>query len=154
MPLGYFISFRAYGTWLHGDKRGSVDRKHNEFGTRMLPVNARRSGWEHAELKSPPMQFDVEHRAVIERTIHEVCEHRGWKLHELNARSNHVHVVVTAACRPEYVMGSLKAWGTRRLREAGLVEQDARVWSRHGSTIYLFKPEKFEEKCRYVREGQ
>jgi len=26
-PLAYFISFRSYGTWLHGDKRGSIDRK-------------------------------------------------------------------------------------------------------------------------------
>ena len=25
-PLAYFISFRTFGTWLHGDRRGSVDR--------------------------------------------------------------------------------------------------------------------------------
>ena len=24
--LAYFISFRSYGTWLHGDQRGSIDR--------------------------------------------------------------------------------------------------------------------------------
>jgi len=28
IPLAYLISFRAYGTWLHGDRRGSVDRFH------------------------------------------------------------------------------------------------------------------------------
>ena len=28
-PLAYFISFRIYGTWLRGDKRGSVDRFQN-----------------------------------------------------------------------------------------------------------------------------
>jgi hypothetical protein len=30
-PLAYFISFRAYGTWLHGDKRGSIDRFNNRY---------------------------------------------------------------------------------------------------------------------------
>jgi hypothetical protein len=33
IPLAYLITFRAYGTWLHGDKRGSVNRFHNRFGT-------------------------------------------------------------------------------------------------------------------------
>ena len=26
IPLAYLISFRCYGTWLHGDERGSIDR--------------------------------------------------------------------------------------------------------------------------------
>jgi len=26
IPLAYLITFRSYGTWLHGDERGSVDR--------------------------------------------------------------------------------------------------------------------------------
>jgi hypothetical protein len=30
IPLAYLISFRAYGTWLHGDRRGSVDRLWDE----------------------------------------------------------------------------------------------------------------------------
>ena len=29
IPLAYLITFRCYGTWLHGDKRGSIDRFHN-----------------------------------------------------------------------------------------------------------------------------
>ena len=38
-PLAYFITFRAYGTWLHGDERGAVDRRHNDYGTPYLPVD-------------------------------------------------------------------------------------------------------------------
>jgi hypothetical protein len=33
IPLAYLISFRAYGTWLHGDRRGSVGHFHNRYGT-------------------------------------------------------------------------------------------------------------------------
>jgi hypothetical protein len=32
-PLAYLITFPTYGTWLHGDERGSVDRDHNLPGT-------------------------------------------------------------------------------------------------------------------------
>ena len=27
-PLAYLITFNTYGTWLHGDRRGSVDSNH------------------------------------------------------------------------------------------------------------------------------
>jgi hypothetical protein len=32
-PLAYLITFRCYGTWVHGDDRGSMDRKHNIYRT-------------------------------------------------------------------------------------------------------------------------
>jgi hypothetical protein len=39
IPLAYFISFRSYGTWLHGDERGSIDRFHNRYGSPYIPPN-------------------------------------------------------------------------------------------------------------------
>ena len=39
-PLAYLITFRTYGTWLHGDDRGAVDRRGgNEFGATLMPPN-------------------------------------------------------------------------------------------------------------------
>ncbi len=38
-PLAYFMSFRTYGTWLHGDKRGSTDRFHNQYGAPFIEPN-------------------------------------------------------------------------------------------------------------------
>ncbi len=153
-PLAYFISFRTYGTWLHGDERGSVDRRHNGFGSPLLQVSDERVRWEEASLKDPPVEFGVEQREVVDRTIREVCAHKGWAPHAINVRTNHVHAVVTAPKPPEFVMNAFKAWATRRLVEAALIARGSRVWSRHGSTVYLFKPENFQEKCRYVLEGQ
>jgi hypothetical protein len=38
--LGYLITIRSYGTWLHGDARGSMDRRnYNKFGGPKRPVN-------------------------------------------------------------------------------------------------------------------
>ena len=39
-PLAYLITFRCYGTWLHGDERGSMDRTHNVFGAPKIAANA------------------------------------------------------------------------------------------------------------------
>jgi hypothetical protein len=39
LPLAYLITFRTYGTWLHGDERYSMDRHgKNIYGTpKVLP---------------------------------------------------------------------------------------------------------------------
>ena len=137
-PLAYFITFRCYGTWLHGDCRGSVDPKHNQPGAPLLPANEATRRRREAVLRHPPMTLRAQHRKVIDTTVRGVCRHRLWKLHGLNVRGNHIHAVVGARCRPEIVMTSFKSWATRRLREAGLVTADAKLWSRHGSTRYLW----------------
>ena len=153
-PLGFFISFRTYGTWLHGDERGSVDRRHNQFGTPLVSPSNARQGFESQSLRHEPVDLTPDGRRVVLDSIRDVALHKAWTLHAADARTNHVHVVITAPPLPERVMNTLKTWATRRLREAGLARQDQRIWSRHGSTIYLFRPENMAEKIRYVNECQ
>ena len=39
-PLAYLITFRTYGTWLHGDERGSIGRTGNaRLGTVKIDPN-------------------------------------------------------------------------------------------------------------------
>ena len=153
-PLAYFISFRTYGSWLHGDARGSVDRQHNQFETPMLPTSKALATSDREQLARRPVVLTPPQRDLVTMAIIGVCEHKAWRLLAINARSNHVHTVVSAKQRPEFVMNAFKAWATRRLVEAGELETGAQVWSRHGSTIYLFKEDKVAEKCRYVTDGQ
>ena len=153
-PIAYFITFRCYGTWLPGDERGWTDR----------PVQSRelslRSG--HPGLRSiaetamaqESFVLDTFGREAVDAAIRDVCAHRGWKLHALNVRTNHVHLVVSARSTPEQVMTSLKAWSTRRLREAGLVSEEIKPWSRHGSTRYLWRVDQVEAACSYVLDAQ
>lgn len=103
-PLAYFITFRTYGTWLHGEERGSVDRLHNKFGEEMRPRSRSLKDWEREQMVHEPVVMDIPRRAIVDKTLRQVCEHKGWKLLALNARTNHVHVVVTASERPERVM--------------------------------------------------
>jgi hypothetical protein len=112
-PLAYFISWTTYGTWLPGDDRGWV-----EGGTPGIqpPDPVRREDaaerMTHVVVVLTPQQ-----RQLVEVTIRKHCEIRRWHLHAVNARTNHIHVVVTADVAPEVVMSQLKAWCSRRLSE-------------------------------------
>ena len=153
-PLAYFITFRTYGTWLHGDSRGSIDPQHNTPDTPPLAPNAVRESWELARMHQPPLILGGLERAAVSTAIEEVCQHRGWGLSALNVRSNHVHAVLSGAGKPELLMGTLKSWSTRALRAQGLVAADRMVWVRHGSTRYLWTEADVEAACAYVLEGQ
>jgi REP element-mobilizing transposase RayT len=135
-PLAYFISWSCYASWLHGDPRGSVNHYQNKRGEPLVRGNPGINRFEATQTDSPPGRLDGERRALIERAIRDHCAFRKWPLHALNVRTNHVHVVVTCPCEthPDQVLIQFKAWATRRLREAGLAQKDARIWTKHGST--------------------
>ena len=153
-PLAYFLTFRCYGTWLPGDRRGWMDRSSLPLGE---PLRSRHPGL-HAqaagEMTGTPFKLESAHRQVVDAAIRDVCAYREWRLHALNVRTNHVHLVVSAGVAPEQAMTTLKAWATRRLRQAGLVVEGAKPWSRHGSTRYLWRVDEIEATVRYVLEEQ
>lgn len=154
-PLGYLITFRCYGTWLHGDGRGSIDRRnYNRYGTPGMPVNKRILAEEERELRSPALLLDPAQRKVVELAIREVCEHRRYLLNAVNVRTNHVHSVVSAPFKPEHIMDSFKSYATRKLRGAGLLGKDTKPWARHGSTAYLWTEEQVRRAIEYVKYGQ
>lgn len=92
-------------------------------------------------------------RDLVEQTIGDVCAHSDWRLLAVNARSNHVHVVVCAEQHtPERVMNAFKSWCSRRLNE--LRGTDNRWWSRHGSTRWLNREEDVHAVIHYVTHQQ
>jgi REP element-mobilizing transposase RayT len=153
-PLAYFITFTTYGTWLHGRAPGSVDRGHNLPGTPLVSPDPDREQKMHSAMRQEPYILDGAQRRVVLNTIKEVAAHRRWKLWAVHVRSNHVHLVITAACKPEKVMADLKAWCSRRLREACNETSDRDRWTQHGSTRYLNDEPSFPAAVKYVLDEQ
>ena len=120
-PLAYFISFRTYGTWLHGDKRGSIDRFHNAYRSPYVSQNASWLHYNKQRLKAAPLILKARQRRSIERAIRETCDIRSWLLQALNVRTNHVHTVVSANRKSSLVLNAFKANATRQLRSWTLV---------------------------------
>lgn len=136
-PAGYFLTFTTYGTRLHGDPRGSIHRRQNLTGTPALPINPARQRFERELLTREPVVFSEEQRRAVASAISEVCDYRAWRLHALNVRSNHVHVVVTSEAPIDQVLNTFKVYATRELRECGLMSSGTRTWARHGSARFL-----------------
>jgi REP element-mobilizing transposase RayT len=132
-----------------------MDRKdHHTYGA---PKIAPRIAFEESDkrsLKHQPVGLDARMRSAVDTAIREFAQYRKTALHSLNVRTNHAHVVLGACDRPEKLMTSLKAYATRRLRELGLVDPEERVWSRHGSTRWLWTEEHISQACEYVALGQ
>lgn len=147
-PIAYFITFRCYGTWLHGDERESVDPSHNSWGEpRLLPNPARESSARNRQSQQQVLLTSAM-RQVVDTAIREMCNYR---LHEINARSNHVHFVITADRDPEFVMNSAKSYATRALNDRKLISKGTKPWARHGSTVYLWDEDELLRACEYVR---
>ena len=132
-PVGYLLTWTCYGTWLHGDERGSVDRPRNVPDEPFVPPNLARLSLDRAKLRHPPVRLSEDARRVVYQTITRHCEFRSWSLHVVNVRTNHVHVVVSCGCTPARAREEFKAWCTRLLREAVLCDKNAPVWTEGGS---------------------
>ena len=152
---GYLITFRCYGTWLHGDERGTVDRRwYNRLGAPMIKPDREMVERKTSLMKGDAFLLGAQERQIVDAAIREVCAVRGYGLFALNVRTNHVHIATGNSGKPERMMDSFKAYSTRALRAAGFLGVDARAWSRHGSTRYLWTDDHISAAVDYVVNGQ
>jgi hypothetical protein len=109
VPLAYFITFRTYGTWLHGDERGAVDRFHNYYGTPLIPPDQDWRARNERVLSHEPVTLSESQRNCVDAAIRQTCEVRTWLLRALNVRTNHVHVVLSSESnRPDRILKCAK----------------------------------------------
>ena len=155
IPIAYLFTFRCYGTWLHGDERGSVNRFRNQFRTRRLP---RVKAWidkNKGRLKSNPVRLDSRMRRIVEEAISETCTIRRWQVIAINVRTNHVHAVLSIGTKnPSAALNAMKANATRKLRENGLWDSNRSPWSARGSKRYLWNEKSVFHASDYVLNGQ
>ena len=154
-PLAVFFTFRAYGTWLHGDERGSVDRKNNLYRSPRIIRNNNWQKFNEQLLLHPPFNLDAACRASVEKAILDTCSKRKWDLNAFNVRTNHVHSVISiGAYSADRALGALKANATRQLKEDGLWKHEHSPWADKGSKRRLWNERNVWLACDYVNNGQ
>jgi REP element-mobilizing transposase RayT len=145
--LGYLLTWTCYGTWLPGDARGWVNRHrtHGEKADLPQPALAEHA---HGTLDEPPLVLSDRMRFPVDQAIRTTSDQLAWDIHALQVRTNHVHVVVTAAgIAPTKVMGILKVASTRALRP---VSGRQRYWTASGSMRHLRSSESLSKAIEYV----
>ncbi|HRH42704.1 MAG TPA: transposase [Pyrinomonadaceae bacterium] len=155
-PLAYLLTFRTYGTWLHGDKRGLVDthNRKNVYGAPDISPNKNLENLMQKKMKDQQFLLDEIQRKSVELAIEEFCQHKNFQLHAVNARTNHVHAVISAQTKPELIINFSKSYSTRKLRELKLISNKKTIWSRGGSRRYLWKERHVSLAIEYVLYGQ
>lgn len=153
-PIAYFFTWVTYGTWLPGDERGWV-----EYRRGWKPPDPVRKLEAAARMTEGACWLDPEQRAAVEEQVAETCRYRGWTLHAVNCRTNHVHVVVTAPGLLRTIRSQLKAWCSRKLANLARSRQQPGAprthwWAERGSQRYINDEVSLESAVRYVRDGQ
>ena len=155
IPLAHLITFRCYGTWLHGDERGAIDRFHHLFKAPFAPANEERHKHNRAILKGEPVTLNAKRRSSVERAIQETCNIRTWILHAVSVRTNHVHVVVSIGLKkPDAALNALKANATRQMRQDGNWKPQHSPWVDKGSKRNLWNERSVAQAIDYVVNGQ
>ena len=153
-PIAFFLTWTTYGSWLPGDNRGWTDgRGHLHAAEPARTLRASRL------LAECPLTLGVHQQWVVADVIAAHCNIRGWTLHAMSCRPQHVHVVVTAmGVSPEDVLSQLKTWASRRLKGASAGDQirsrRLRWWTEGGSKRWIYDVAELGAVVTYVAECQ
>jgi REP element-mobilizing transposase RayT len=131
------------------------DRFHNRYKSPYIDPNATWQRHNAEVLQGEPVFLDASQRRSVEAAIRETCTFRHWHLHAVNARTNHVHVVVSIGLiKPERAVTAFKANATRQMREDGCWVGDPSPWAEKGSKRYLWNERSIARAIDYVLYGQ
>ena len=158
-PISLFITWTTYGSWLPGDSRGWMKWKVGQRQPQPLLED-----WCKNQMKERAVLLDAQHRQVVEDVVGKHSDIRGWELHAVSVRSNHVHVVVTVVPKTgnkdyrvadgvKRIRDELKANATRVLRRCANPITNEKVWTR-GGDIQFIESDDLEQVVIYVSEAQ
>ena len=153
-PLAWFLTWTTYGTWLHGDARGS------HIGSHPLPPNPELEASMRAEMTEDVAILTDVQRALVGEAIVRECANQGWFLHARNVRTNHVHVVVSASAEGSIVLARLKAVASNALSDQAGLPMTAgrngrrRWWTEKGNKVPVEHEAALAEFVQYVSDLQ
>ncbi len=149
-PLAYHIKFGTYGSRLHGDARGTVDRSMNKLDD---PIIGRDTDWEKIErslLRFPPVVPTSQQRQFAESITPSICDRGGWQLHTCAVQHDHVHTLLTTTADAKTVRRLLKRWLGQALSERWPLPADATWWAEGGSIKWIWDEQYFENVFPYI----
>jgi REP element-mobilizing transposase RayT len=146
----WLLTNTTYGTWLPGDRRGSVTsvrdlRPGDEPAAFRFEHDMPGEPWESSipglqrsaleRLTGPPVCLELEKAVLLLEQFQETAEYRSWLLRAVAIMANHFHVVVQVADdpQPRKILADFKAYGTRRLNRRFGKPPSETWWTNNGS---------------------
>ena len=152
--IAFHITWGTYGTRLHGDPRGTVERAHNIPGTPILEHDSQRWDESKARLKYLPVRLTREQMVFIEEVVPALCDRGYWALRACAAGPDHVHVVLSTDHDPDTARRLLKRWLGQAISEHwDLGDGPERTWwAEGGSTKPICDEVYLANAVRYVQK--
>src|SRR5690242_5424728 len=103
MDRFWLLTWTTYGSWLPGDRRGSVtDRRRaggervrrNIPGTPSAPPIPNLVRYSRSAMRSPAVRLTPQQAAELLDQLHDTARRCGWTLYAVAIMPNHVHLVV------------------------------------------------------------
>ena len=152
MGIFYYV---PYGTWPHGDKKLSVDRKNNHFNSPKIEENTALEAAMEKSQAETTLFLNEQQRKIALQSIKYTCIYFDWPLIAANVLSNHVHILLRAEENVDKILMKLKSYATRELKVADdTLFSRKKFWARHGSTKYIWFQEHLLPTFYYVVEEQ
>ncbi len=145
MPI-YFLTCTTYGTWLHGDERGSF----NKYG-RFIPPNETLRQSIKKKLTISPFYLSDGMRDIVRLAFQEVADGKSWNICRMTVLYNHFHIVISVNLDdPQKVLSVLKSKATMRLRKAMEIAANFSPWTAKGNYLIIQTQEQLFNVCQYV----
>ena len=146
----WLLSNTFYGTWLPGDRRGSVTSvrdarpdeapgdfrfEHDMPGDAYEEEMAGLHRAAEAQRKGPPVYLDMEKAQIVFAQFRETAAFRVRVLRAVSVMANHCHLVVQTADDPDptRLLADFKAYGSRALNRRYGKPPSETWWTTNGS---------------------
>ena len=149
-----FITISTYGTRLHGDERGSVNRRGTTLRAHFVAPNQKLERIKRAQMNQPPMVFDTPQRTCVHHALESFCAYKQWLVLALHVRTNHIHALIYGKTHSQRIVQGIKAAATRALREAGLIDEARKVWTEGASITTCETDEDIATIRDYIKNRQ
>ncbi len=98
-------------------------------------------------MKEEPVFLNGEQRQRVDAVIRKHASIRGWALHAVSVRSNHLHIAVTVRELPKRARDQFKANATRVLREPPSPIENEKIWTKGGDIEFIDTEDDLEKWC-------
>ena len=155
--FAYLLTFRTYGSWLHGDDRRSVTRVRNKMHLPKIAPNIKLHTKMKQSMSESEFVLNEMQRNTVLNSVIQTCRYNNWRLFAAHIRSNHVHIVLQSTVAKENTTGKLKIYATKDLKKYHAELSWRKIfWSRHGSMKNIWCEESIFPALYYVvrRQGE
>ncbi len=160
MHRHWLLTWTTHGTWLPGDRRGSVGKfrdrdgqikPHNRPGESFALASEALATFAKDQMTSKPVFLNREHAELIVAQFQETARFRDWRLLAAAVMSCHIHLIAAVADdpSPSSVLRDFKSYCSRKLNSQ--MSESIKWWTKSGSTRKLPTEQAVMAAVKYVQ---